>query len=117
MCNKITNKIKILLGTIYKTAKRVLKNVYICIKKAIKSICKTCLHFLGLFLTIVAKYCIFLLLLAPIIIEKIKIGDQTILSKIGDNYFMTSGDEEEFVWNDDMYNDIPDLSFFSILWR
>ena len=37
--------------------------------------------------------------------------------KIGDNYFMTSGDEEEFVWNDDMYNDVPDLSFFSILWR
>lgn len=37
--------------------------------------------------------------------------------KIGDNYFMTYGDEPEFLYNDELWNTIPDLSFFSILWR
>ena len=88
MSKKIVNKIKIFFSRTNEIFIKRIKFFYVKLKILVKFICKIALHLLYFVYKFFVKYGLFIILIMPMILSKIQMNNQTIISKIGDNYLI-----------------------------
>lgn len=88
MFKRIANKTKIFFNKTYESFKKAINLFYLGLKRVMRFTRKIVLFSLYWIYRLFIKYGIFIILLVPMILAQIQINDQSIISRIGDNYLV-----------------------------